>query len=174
MPEFDGLGAFIAFLPGLAARVAAAQQQGRQAAVDVVCTEVVATLGEAEAGDTGPFPARAPLQAATQMARARHGVAADAPELATGALRDSVTGAVEESGRAAVGVADAIVGSGRPGDAFRNIGDVAVAQEQGTGRLPHRSFLGIGGFRAAGGRGDRVRDAGPGCPDGRDAEGAWP
>lgn len=149
MPNFDSLAGFIAFLPELAARVKAAEQQGREAAAETVHREVVASFGGAPGGDTGPFPALAPLQAATEAARQRHGFAPDEPELATGALRDSVSTTVAPDGRAVVGVADAIVGSGRPGDAFRNIGDVAVAQEEGSSRLPQRSFLGISGFRAA-------------------------
>ncbi len=148
MPEFASLGAFIAFLPDLAAKLAAAERQGRQAAVDAVRSEVVTTIDGA-AGGAGPFPAWAPLAAATQATRRRHGEAADAAELATGALRDSIAGMVGEDGQAAVGVADGFVGSGQPGDAVRNIGDVAVAQEQGTGHVPQRSFLGSGGFRAA-------------------------
>ncbi len=149
MPEFDGLGGFIVSLPGLAARLRAAGQRGRQAAVDIVRAEIVATFDEPPGSDTGPFPGWAALTDATRAARARHGLAADQQEVATGALRDSVSGAVEPDGRAAVGVADRIVGSGQPGDGFRDIGDVAVAQEEGTGRLPQRSFLGLGAFRAA-------------------------
>ena len=160
MPDFNGLGAFVAFLLGLADRVAAAEQIGRAAAVTTVRDEVVATLGEAAGGDTGPFPARPDLQAATQVARERRGLVADEPGLATGALLNSIRGSVEADGSAAVGVADAIVGSGAPGDPFRNIGDVAVAQEEGTGTVPQRSFLGIGGLPCgAGGRGC-VRGAG--------------
>ena len=149
MRSFEDLGQFIAFLPDLAARIGAAEQQGRMAAAEAVRQEVIASFGETEAGDTGPFPARPALAGATQAARVRHGLAADEPELATGALRDSVSAAVAPDGRTAVGVADATVGSGQPGDAVRNIGDVAVAQEEGTARLPQRSFLGVGGFRAA-------------------------
>ncbi len=149
MPSFEGLGAFIAFLPELAAKIEAAQQQGRAAAAERVRQEVVATFGETGSGETGPFPERPALKDATQRARQLHGFAADEPELATGALRDSISATVAADGRTVVGVADATVGSGQPSDAHRDIGEVAVAQEEGTGRLPQRSFLGVGAFRAA-------------------------
>ena len=108
-----------------------------------------ATLGEYQESDTGPFPGWAALQDATLVAEGRHGFEANAPELETGALRGSISAGVELDGRAAVGVADEMVGSGAPGDELRNIADVAVAQELGTDLLPERSFLGIGAFRSA-------------------------
>jgi hypothetical protein len=144
MPDFAGLGDFLRFLPELAARIEAAQQRGREAAADLVRREVVATLGRYQEGDTGPFPAWAMLEAAT-----RSGSEAETPELVTGALLGSVSAQVERDGRAVVGVADGMVGSGAPGDEVRNIGDVAVAQELGTDTIPQRSFLGVGAYRAA-------------------------
>ncbi len=149
MPDFASLTDFIRFLPGLAARVEAAQQAGRRAAAEIVRKSVVATLGEYQTEDTGPFPAWPELQDATQIARARHGYAPDQPEFVTGALLDSITATVEDDGRAMVGVPDDIAGDGTPGDQVRNIGDVAVAQELGTDTLPQRSFLGIGAYRAS-------------------------
>ena len=112
--------------------------------------EVVATLGQYQEGDTGPFPAWATLQEATTAASGRRGFEVDTPEFVTGALSGAVSTAVTPDGQAAVGVADGMVGSGAPGDEVRNIGDVAVAQELGTDTLPRRSFLGIGAYRAAG------------------------
>ncbi len=149
MPDFSELSDFLRFLPGLAANVEAAQHRGREAAVEIVRQEVVATLGEYQAGGTGPFPAWAALQDATRTAASRHGFDVGAPELETGALRGSISAGVERDGRAAVGVADEMVGNGTPGNALRNIGDVAVAQELGTAVLPQRSFLGVGAFRSA-------------------------
>ena len=149
MPELNGLAALIAALPRLAETVTAAQQAGRRAAVAVVRDAVVATIGEAAGGDGGPFPAWPDLAQATQAARMRHGFAPDAAELATGRLAASIEGGVAADGRAAVGVPDAIAGTGQPGDPVRNIGEVAVAQETGTGTLPPRSFLGLGAHRAA-------------------------
>jgi hypothetical protein len=84
------------------------------------------------------------LEAAT-----RSGLEGETPEFVTGALLGSVSAHVERDGRAGVGVADGMVGSGAPGDEVRNIGDVAVAQELGTDTIPQRSFLGVGGYRAA-------------------------
>ena len=157
MPDFAGLGDFLRFLPELAAEIEeAAQQRGREAAAELVHREVKAILGQYQEGDTGPFPAWAVLQNATIRRRlSRRGLDADAPELATGALLGSVTADVDADGRAVVGVADGLVGSGAPGDEVRNIGDVAVAQEMGTDTVPQRSFLGVGAYRAA----ERAADA---------------
>ena len=149
MPNFDSLRDFIRFLPGLAVRVEAAQQRGREAAVEVVRREVVGTLGDYQREDTGPFPSWAELADETKEAREKHGFEPNEPEFVTGALLDSISAAVERDGRAAVGVPDEWVGDGSPGDQVRNIGDVAVDQELGTGSLPQRSFLGVGAYRAS-------------------------
>ena len=45
MPDFAGLGDFLRFLPELAAKVEAAQQRGREAAVEIVRREVVGHSG---------------------------------------------------------------------------------------------------------------------------------
>ena len=147
--EFDGLADFIRFLGSLPVAIRSAEQRGRRAAVEVVRREVVGILGEYQAENTGPFPAWQALAQQTQERREKAGFEPDAPEFVTGALLDSVTGAVESDGRAAVGVASEMVGNGSPGDEMRDIGAVAVAQEFGTDKVPQRSFLGVGAFRSA-------------------------
>lgn len=85
-----------------------------------------------------------PLSPATQNERAMLGYTPDEPLLRAGHLHDAIESDVEldrVGGTAICGVKDATVGDGSKADPIRNIGDVAVWMELGTGRAPARSFL---------------------------------
>lgn len=87
-----------------------------------------------------------PLAQYTMDQRVALGFSENDPLLRTGHLRDAITHDVElreVGGVAVVGVKDATVGTDAKNgpDPVRNIGDVAVWMELGTGRAPSRSFL---------------------------------
>ena len=89
-------------------------------------------------------PGWAPLADATMDERERHGYTRDDPLLRSGALLAAIESDVKlenVGGLAVIGVKDATVGSGSKEDPLRNIGDVAVAMELGTDRVPARPFL---------------------------------
>jgi phage gpG-like protein len=78
----------------------------------------------------GPFPAWAPLKPATEERKARMGYPLNAPLLATGEMRDSITHEVHE--------AEAVIGSTDP---------KMVYHELGTSKIPPRPVMGPAVYR---------------------------
>jgi hypothetical protein len=85
-----------------------------------------------------------PLAQRTRDERWRLGFPENEPLLRTGHLLAAIETEVElhpVGGDAVCGVKDGMVGDGSRADPVRNIGDVAVWMELGTGHIPARSFL---------------------------------
>ena len=92
----------------------------------------------------GPFPAWAPLAAATQSERVQLGFTANDPLLRSGQLRDAIALTLTSEG-AVIGVPHGphIEPDGRVED----VGDIALQMEVG-GRAPPRPFLGPAAFQS--------------------------
>jgi hypothetical protein len=101
----------------------------------MVKIEAQAKIGVYQGG-VGPFPSWAPLADATKADRSAKGYSEDEPLLRDGTLRDSITFDVHPE-NVLIGVK-----SGPSADGKTDIGDIAVWQELGTGKMPPRPFLG--------------------------------
>ncbi len=124
MMDFSSLGAFIQHVESLSAVVEAGQHQGVKRAAAIIEKAAKARIGHYQAA-VGPFPAWAPLAAATEVKKAQMGFPPDAPLLASGAMRDNIS--TEISGN------EAVIGS--PDDR-------AVYHEFGTSKMPPRPVFG--------------------------------
>jgi len=131
MMEFSSLGAFIQHVEGLSALVEAGQHEGLARAAAVIEKAAKARIGHYQP-EVGPYPAWAPLAAATEAQKARMGFPSDAPLLASGAMRDNIS--TEMSGN------EAVIGS--PDDR-------AVYHEFGTSKMPPRPVFGPVAFNCA-------------------------
>ena len=148
MREFTDLESFIAFLEVLPIEVREAAPLGLEAGAVLIEHKAKGMLGTYQSG-SGEFPAWEPLRQETQLKRDDWGYSVDQPELVTTDLRDHIQRIVDRSAlEAAVGVPNLEVGDhddpkGNPHTRYRNIGEVAAAQELGLHGLPQRSFLGL-------------------------------
>jgi len=126
--NFDGMDAFCAFLATRVAAVAVAEKHGLELAGRIIEAEARHEIGIPQPA-AGPFGAWAALADSTVEEKDRLGytghLSAEDPLLRTGELRDSIHHFVEGE--------TVFVGSES---------EVAVWQEQGTSKMPPRSFLG--------------------------------
>jgi hypothetical protein len=139
--EFESIDAFVAFLEALPAKMLEAAPIGLEGSAKYLEHECKEALGTYQEG----WPE---LSDVTQIERDRWGYPSDEPLYVTGELRSHIEHSVD-AGRleAAVGVPSEIVGEHDSDDMdphtrYRDIGQVALDQEMGTGHIPARPFLG--------------------------------
>ena len=111
----------------------------------------VKMIGHYQTGSS-QFASWRALMPQTQFIRDQQGYTKNDPLWRSGELRVHILYDVSADGsQGAVGVPDAIVGDGSPGNAVRNIGEIALDLEMGTthgkGHIPPRSFLGLAASR---------------------------
>ena len=129
MSEFPSLGSLALHLAGRTVAMAEELEHGLERALKLIERTALDEIGVYQAS-AGPFPAWPQLAEATEERKAAMGYPADAPLLASGDMRDSLSHEVHglEGG---VGFSD----------------PVAVYQEFGTSKVPARPVLGPAAFR---------------------------
>jgi hypothetical protein len=148
--RFTTIEQAIAFHEASAARMLAGRAVGLKAAGAALAHAAKDALGTYQ-NAAGPFPAWAELSEETKESRGEHGYGMNEPLLVTDELRDHIRHSEDDAaGKGRVGVPHEWVGdrdSEDPHMHFRDIGEVALAQEMGLHGLPQRSFLGSSAAR---------------------------
>lgn len=166
MRAFGSLDQFVAHLASVAREIPKRQSLALRDGGEVIQKEARAEIGTLQSR-AGPFGAWPELSPRTQQERVKAGYSPNDPLRRSGALRDHIE--LNHDGKqAVVGVPSEMVGSGTDADPIRNIGDVAIAMELGTDRVPARSFLGrsafVKGHEAVGAMASVLTDAISGRP----------
>ena len=135
MKHFDSFGAFALHLATRTTEVRHEVERGLESAAERIEATARSEFGVYQPAQ-GPFPAWDPLGDATQAERAMLGFTPNDPLLRAGDLQAAVTHEVDRGDLSAVvGVPDG------------KLGDVMVAQELGTSRIPPRPVLGPAAYR---------------------------
>jgi len=122
--DFKDLGSLALHIAGQEAALLASLRAGLEKCAKKVEQTAKAEIGHYQSG-IGPFPAWADLADSTEQQKAAMGYPADAPLLATGEMRGSITHTT--------GVLEAVIGSTDP---------KMVYHEFGTPRMPARPVMG--------------------------------